>query len=130
MLRLLSSKAQGHKDLRKSSKPCNVGIHLIALADQYSQMSNHKPGSQSFSIFFASFHYGAKWTQIVKWPCMSGVHDQNFIKCGHQIACRDTTQLKNLNDIDTTSNDLEMTFNSVFSTYLTFGPSYCPLIIQ
>ena len=29
-----------------------------------------------------------------------------------------------------TSNDLEMTFNYVFSTYLIFGPSYCPLIIQ
>ena len=29
-----------------------------------------------------------------------------------------------------TSNDLEMTFNSVFSTYMIFGPRYCPLIIQ
>ena len=29
-----------------------------------------------------------------------------------------------------TSNDLEMTFNSVFSTYLIFGPSYCPLKIK
>ena len=46
-----------------------------------------------------------------------------FMKFGHQISCRDTKHFKNLNDIDTTSNDLEMTFNSVFSTYLILGPS-------
>ena len=51
------------------------------------------------------------------------------MKFGHQIACRYAKHLKNSNDIDTTSNDLEMTINSVFSTYLIFGPSYCPLII-
>ena len=45
------------------------------------------------------------------------------MKSGNQIACRSTKHLKNLNDIDMTSNDLEMTFNSVFSTYLIFGPS-------
>ena len=29
-----------------------------------------------------------------------------------------------------TSNDLEMTFSSVFQTYLIFGPSFCPLKIK
>ena len=33
MLRLLSSKAQGHEDNWKPSKPCHVGIHLKALAE-------------------------------------------------------------------------------------------------
>ena len=33
MLRLLTSKAQGHKDFWKTSKPCHVGIHHIALAE-------------------------------------------------------------------------------------------------
>ena len=69
----------------------------------------------------------AKWAQIVKWPCTS-VHDQNFMRFGHQIACRNTNHLKNVNDIDTTSNDLEMTFTSVFSIYLTFD--YFPITIQ
>ena len=35
MLRLLKSKAQGHKDFRKTSKPCHVGIHHIALAEYW-----------------------------------------------------------------------------------------------
>ena len=47
MLRLLSSKAQEHKDIRKSSKPYHVGTHWIALAE-YSQMSTHSPAFQSF----------------------------------------------------------------------------------
>ena len=50
MLRPLQSKGQGHKDLWKSSEPCHVGIHWIALTE-YSQMSTHN--SQSFSIFSA-----------------------------------------------------------------------------
>ena len=33
MLRLLSSKAQGHKDFGKPSKHCHVGIHWIAFAE-------------------------------------------------------------------------------------------------
>ena len=57
MLRLLSSKAQGRKQFRKPSKPCHVGIHLKALAE-YSQMSTHLPGFQSFLRFFASFCFG------------------------------------------------------------------------
>ena len=33
--------------------------------------------------------------RIVKWPCISGVHDRNFMKFGHQIACRSPKHLKN-----------------------------------
>ena len=51
MLRLLSAKAQGRKDFRKSSKPCHVGIHWIGLAE-YSQISTHVPGFQPFSLGF------------------------------------------------------------------------------
>ena len=57
MLRLLSSKAQGCNFFWKPSKPCHVGIHWIAL-DDYSQMSTHMPGFQSFFSFFASFCIG------------------------------------------------------------------------
>ena len=46
MLRLLSSKTQGCKYFWKTSKPCCVGIHSIALAE-YSQISTHVPGLQS-----------------------------------------------------------------------------------
>ena len=42
MLRLLSSKAQWHKDFWKQSKHCHVGIHWKALAE-YSRMSPHAP---------------------------------------------------------------------------------------
>ena len=49
ILRLLSSEAQGCKDF--SSKPCHTGIHWIALAE-YSQMSTHMPGFQSFFRVF------------------------------------------------------------------------------
>ena len=57
MLRLLTSKAQGHKDFWKSSKPYHVGIHWIALTE-YSQMSTHMPWFQSFFSVFASFCIG------------------------------------------------------------------------
>ena len=60
MLRLISSKAQRHKDFWKPSKPCHVGIHWIALA-VCSQMSTHVPGFQSlFSVFLQHFVL-AKW---------------------------------------------------------------------
>ena len=48
MRRLLSSKAQRHKDFRKPSEPYHVGTHWIALTE-YSQMSTHMPGFESFS---------------------------------------------------------------------------------
>ena len=48
-----ASKAQGRKDLQKSSKPCHVGTHWIAVAE-YFQMSTHWPGFQSF---FKCLHY-------------------------------------------------------------------------
>ena len=57
-----------HKDaniFQKPSNPCHVGIHRIALAE-YSQMSIHVPGVQSFfdSKFFASFCIG--WLRLSK----------------------------------------------------------------
>ena len=45
------------QDFWESSKPCHVGIHWIALSE-YSQMSTHMPGFQSFSGFFAWFCFG------------------------------------------------------------------------
>ena len=50
ILRLLSSEGHGLKVFWKSSKPCHVGIHWIALAE-FSQMSTHVPRFQSFSRF-------------------------------------------------------------------------------
>ena len=41
--------------LSMAEKSCHVGIHWITLAE-FSQMSTHMPGFQSFSTFFASFH--------------------------------------------------------------------------
>ena len=52
MLRLLSSIAKGRKDIWKPSKPCHVGVHWIALVE-FSQMSTHVPGSQTFFRYFA-----------------------------------------------------------------------------
>ena len=57
ILRLLSSKAGGHKDFWKPSKPCQIGIHWKAFAE-YSQMSTHVPGISSFFTFFATFCIG------------------------------------------------------------------------
>ena len=54
MLRQLFSKAQGCKDCWKPSKPCHLGIHWIALTE-YSLMSTHVPGFQSFSAFLHHF---------------------------------------------------------------------------
>ena len=57
MPRLLSSQAQGRKDI-KSFKPCHVGIHWKALI-VYCQMSTLMPGNQSF---FRGFFVLAKLT--------------------------------------------------------------------
>ena len=51
---ILSSKAQGHKYFWKPSKPCHIGIYWIALVE-YSRMSTHMPGFQSFSGFLHYF---------------------------------------------------------------------------
>ena len=51
---LLLFKAQWHKNFRKPPKPCLVGINWIALTE-FSQMSTHMAGFQSFSRFSASF---------------------------------------------------------------------------
>ena len=53
----LIPKQKDAKIFLKSSKPCHVGIHWIALAE-YSQMGNHMPGLQSFFSLFASFCNG------------------------------------------------------------------------
>ena len=54
MLRLLLSEAHGRKDFCKPSKPRHVGTHWIVLTE-YSYMSTHLPGFQSFFRFFSSF---------------------------------------------------------------------------
>ena len=67
MLRLLVSKAHGCKDLWKPSKPCHFGTHWIALTE-YSHMSTHMPGFQSFFRFFASFCIGQTSHQGLSMP--------------------------------------------------------------
>ena len=52
---LLSYKSQGFEVFGKTSKPCHVGIHQIALAE-YSQMGTNE--FQSFLRFFVSFCLG------------------------------------------------------------------------
>ena len=64
MLRLLSSKAPGHKDFWKPSKPCHVGIHWIAQA-RYCQISTHLTGFQSFSAWFCIGQYKMMLLQIL-----------------------------------------------------------------
>ena len=54
MLRLFLSKAQRCKYFWKPSKPCHFGTHWKALAE-YSQMSTHLPGFQSFFSFLHHF---------------------------------------------------------------------------
>ena len=67
MLRLLSSKAQGRKDFRKPSKPCHVCIHWIALVE-YSKMSTHVPGFQSFFRFLLHFVLASSiWETLLLW---------------------------------------------------------------
>ena len=65
MLRLLSSKGQGRKDFGKPFKPCHLGIHWKAPAE-FSKMSNHMPGFQSFYRFFASCCIGKLATISVR----------------------------------------------------------------
>ena len=62
-------------------------------------------------------YYGAERTKMRN--CR--VHDHNFMKFGHQIACRDTNHLQKSNDLDMTSNYLKMSLNFLFSSYLTFS---------
>ena len=55
------------------------------------------------------------------YPFVPGpLYSRYTLKPGHQIAGRHTKRLENSNDIDKTSNDLEMTLNSLFSSYLTY----------
>ena len=57
--------------------------------------------------------------------CNFGVHDHNFMKCDHQMACRGTKPLTFSNDLHMTSNNVEL----LFSSALIFGQKYCPLMI-
>ena len=60
MLRLLSPKEKARKDFQKSSKPCHVGIHWIALAD---------------------------WELIDEWPCARVCHSSALASfCISQIS--------------------------------------------
>ena len=54
-------------------------------------------------------------------PIIFVVHDQNFMKFGHQIVCNNTKHLQKMNsdDLDMTSTDFELTLSSLFSQYLT-----------
>ena len=54
MLRLLSSKAQGHKDFFKPSKSCHVGIHWKDLTG-HSQMSTNVHGF--YRLFSFVYHF-------------------------------------------------------------------------
>ena len=54
MTRLISSKAQGCKDVSKPSKSCHFGIHGKALAE-HSQMSTHMLGFHEYFRFLR--HY-------------------------------------------------------------------------
>ena len=79
MLRLLSSKAQGRKDFQKRSKPCHVGIHPIALAE-YSQMSTHLTGIQSFLGFLHHFVLAKLATSSIRVnPNLANMNDHNFV---------------------------------------------------
>ena len=65
MLRLLLSKAHRCKDFRKPSKPCHVGMHWIALAE-YSRMSTHLLGFQSFAGFLHHFEKAKLATSSIR----------------------------------------------------------------
>ena len=89
MLRLFLSKAQRCKYFWKPSKPCHVGTRWKALAE-YSQISTHLPGFQSFFSFLhhfvstkiatssvrvkLSFSWGITWWEFsCAWCCPSPV---------------------------------------------------------
>ena len=65
MLRLLLSKAQGHKKFCKTSKPCHVGTQWIALAE-HSQMSTHMPGFQSSYSFLHNYVLAKSATSSIR----------------------------------------------------------------
>ena len=65
MLKLLSSNAQECKYIWKLSKPCNVGIHWIALTE-YSQMSTHMSGFQWFFRIYELFCIGQLATSSIR----------------------------------------------------------------
>ena len=56
MVRLLSSKTKASKDFRKPSKPCYVGIHLIALAKCWVLLDEY-PCARVSVIFQGFLHH-------------------------------------------------------------------------
>ena len=82
------------KNLWKPSKHCHVGIHLKALAE-YSQMSTHMPGFQSFSSFFCIIFVSAKlatssirvnWKVEVFLPCAFSITHCKLTVCHVSIS--------------------------------------------
>ena len=89
---------KGSKELWKRSKPCHVGIHWIALSE-YSHMSTHVQGFQSFFRFLHLFVMPGFWTfysffvsfRLAKLATSSimvksGVNEQNWYWVHYQWA--------------------------------------------
>ena len=67
------SKTQRGKDIRKTSEPCHVGIHWIALPE-YFQMSTYMPGFDHFPVFLHHFVLAKLATSSIR------VND-NYMSC-------------------------------------------------
>ena len=75
MLGLHSSKVQERKHLWKPSKPSHVGIYWKALIE-YSQMSTHFPGFQTFLVSFLHKFVLAKLA-------ISSIRVKTWVRTGH-----------------------------------------------
>ena len=76
MLRLLLSRAQECKNLRKTSKPCHIGIHLKALPEN-SQIENQCARvSVILSDFLHHFQLAKLATSSIRVKC---VFSNNFV---------------------------------------------------
>ena len=85
MLRLLSSKVQGHKVFWKTSNPYHVGIHWIA-STQYSRMSTHVPGFQTF--FSLLLHHFVLAKLVISFIRIKGVVCRNWYNLGLPVEFR------------------------------------------
>ena len=81
MLRLLSSITHGYKDFWKTSKTCHVGFHWIALTE-YSQVSTHVPGFQSFLRLLHHFVLAKLTTSSIRVKWMKIWHPLN---CNYRV---------------------------------------------
>ena len=102
MLRLLSSKTPGHKDFQKTSKPCHIGVHWIALIE-HSQMSTHMQGFQSHVFALAkltttsirvkiTFHQLTTRHQSLYWHDGIHIFARNFLFLILSHYCRYSSQ--------------------------------------